>query len=191
MNLADSKEAINKVCERFHRAYDEILGCLTKHIFENEDTAYNNICRGIRLLIYHRSKNATDGLRIKDEAFDVMIENNLPAPLKECWVENNLYDFEYYIANIFWPKVIDKFLRMPSVEIAQDMIKDETAWDVIIDKAEKSLNVGNDLQQEICNALIGQTVMTRYKNEFHKIASVDFRHNPTELVRVSILESKS
>ena len=138
MNLADSKEAINKVCERFHRAYDEILGCLTKHIFENEDTAYNNICRGIRLLIYHRSKNATDGLRIKDEAFDVMIENNLPAPLKECWVENNLYDFEYYITNVFWPKVIDKFLRrppvMPSVESAQDMIKDETAWDVIIDK---------------------------------------------------------
>ena len=100
MNLADSKEAINKVCERFHRAYDEILGCLTKHIFENEDTAYNNICRGIRLLIYHRSKNATDGLRIKDEAFDVMMENNLPAPLEECWVENNLYDFYLIVVEI-------------------------------------------------------------------------------------------
>ena len=167
------------------------MGCLSHHIFENEDPAYSAVCRGIRLLTYHKSRNTTDGLRIKDEAFDVMIENNLPAPLEECWIENNLYDFEYYITNVFWPKVIDKFLRrppvMPSVESAQDMIKDETAWDVIIDKTEHSLHIGKDAKQAICDALIGQTVVTKYKNEFHKIASVEFRRNPTELVLVSIL----
>ena len=49
-----------------------------------------------------------------------MIDRNLPVPIHECWIENNSYDFEYYCANKFWPKVYDEFVLNYDFDIAQD-----------------------------------------------------------------------
>ena len=106
-------------------------------------------------------------------AFKVALEFNLPIPLCQSWVENDLFDYHYYCENIFWPKVRSEFMR-----------REATQGENVI-KVMKSVMIKHkDTFLKECNkALVGQVIETSYKRASYKINSVGYDMNPkTELV---------
>ena len=187
LNHGDSKIAISKVAERFEKPYNTILDFLSRQVDANQDRVFATHCQELSKLISQKTKTDTTEKRIRDNAFKVVIDCNLPVPIEECWIENNLYDFDYYCANVFWPKVIDKFVRIPCIEVAQEnqMINDETAYHMLALVLLCPSIVGSEAKREdYRKGMIGRTVVTKYNGAFNKIAEVAFGCNPKQVMKV-------
>ena len=103
--------------------------------------------------------------------YHVALEFNLPIPLKQSWVQNNLFDFHYYCANIFWPKVKSEYLRRKQTH-GKNVLNVMKV--VMIKHKQRTKQVMEDY-------LVGRLVETCFDNsngKRYKIYGVNYKSNP-------------
>ena len=147
---------------------NNIHNCLLLYLEDEE--AFVKHCQEMEKVLGHKADQK--GFLVSF-AFKVALEFNLPIPLCQSWVENDLFDYHYYCENIFWPKVRSEFMR-----------REATQGENVI-KVMKSVMIKHkDTFLKECNkALVGQVIETSYNRASYKINSVGYDMNPkTELV---------
>ena len=110
MNTRDSMLAMSKVFEIYPESDDvefmDSLKCFIK-FYSNTEDSFSDHCREAKKLLEYKS-GPNDG-KFSSAIFYVAFQLNLPIPLEESWIDSPLWDYHFYCANIFWPKVISTF----------------------------------------------------------------------------------
>ena len=100
------------------------------------DETYLTHCKEFLKLISMKNNLAINPSmkNILETALHLIFKNNMPIPMKTCWVEPEKYDFHFYCANLFWPTMYSQFLN--SVQRAVQRSKKPNRV-VVIDKKTK------------------------------------------------------
>ena len=186
MNTRDSMLAMSKVFEIYPESDDvefmDSLKCFIK-FYSNTEDSFSDHCREAKKLLEYKS-GPNDG-KFSSAIFYVAFQLNLPIPLEESWIDSPLWDYHFYCANIFWPKVISTF-----------KLHNKQKWEMIGNLREFMISIINDSNQiksrflEAWNKiLIGKKIISRHDEEkIFEISEIDFYGSPLSKMKVSTQE---